>query len=333
MQQPSDLPLNVTIQEISMTPYMKRFIYASVAYLAIGSILAMFNSLPSLAYFAKYAHTHFNLAGFMSMMVFGIGYFILPRFNGADIRFPGWIAVHFWLGNLSLVGMVLTKGFALQMDNRSLEIGFEIFATLQLVSILMFVINIWATLQQKPAPALQPNIVVQKSPSPQVVAVAPPTRTPLPEARPAVTVTVSQHSRVSDLVDLVPSVKELLIAKGLSSLALPGHIDKVRMMGVTIGMACRNHGLDMAGMIDSLERHLEEAGIKITKTGSPQVDGSSMIGEVLQNYPEARAVFQRYFGSGCFDCPGQAFESVSMACKMHGVEEQKFLDELADAVR
>ncbi len=316
-----------------MTPYMKRFIYASVLYLAIGSLLAMFSSLPSLAYFAKYAHTHFNLAGFMAMMVFGIGYFILPRFNGADIRFPGWIAVHFWLGNISLVGMVLTKGLALQLDSKPLEIGFDIFATAQLVSIFMFVINIWATLRQKPAPALQPNPVTQKQAEPQVVNVAPPTRTSPPQAQPVATITVSQHSRVADLVDLVPTVKDLLISKGLSSLAMPGHIDKVRMMGVTVGMACRNHGLDLDGMVEALEQHLAANGVKVAGSSAPQVDGSSMIGEVLQEYPEAREVFQRYFGSGCFDCPGQAFESVSMACKMHGVDEQRFLNELAAAVR
>lgn len=316
-----------------MTPYMKRFIYASVLYLAVGSLLAMFSSLPSFAYFAKYAHTHFNLAGFMAMMVFGIGYFILPRFNGADIRFPGWIAIHFWLGNISLVGMVLTKGLALQLDSKPLEIGFDIFATAQLVSIFMFVINIWATLSQKPAPAIQPNPVAQKPAEQQVVKVAPPTRTSLPQAQPVATVTVSQHSRVADLVDLVPSVKELLVSKGLSSLAMPGHIDRVRMMGVTVGMACRNHGLDLDGMVEALEQHLAAKGVKVAGSSAPQVDGSSMIGEVLQEYPEAREVFQRYFGSGCFDCPGQAFESVSMACKMHGVDEQRFLNELAAAVR
>lgn len=318
-----------------MTTYMKRFIYASVLYLALGSLLAMFNSVPSFAYFAKYAHTHFNLAGFMAMMVFGIGYFILPRFNGADIRFPGWIAAHFWLGNISLIGMVVTKGLSMQLESKPMTIGFEIFATIQLVSIFMFVINIWATLRQKPAPALQPNPVGKAADSQNVLPTPQFSRTELPQAKlvSSPTVTVSQHSRVADLVDMVPSVKELLVSRGLSSLALPGHIDKVRVMGVTVGMACRNHGLDLDGMIESLTQHLAANGVRTAGGAAPMVDGSSMIGEVLQEYPEARQVFQRYFGSGCFDCPGQAFESVSMACKMHGVDEQKFLDELADAVR
>jgi hybrid cluster-associated redox disulfide protein len=312
---------------------MKRFIYASVAYLAIGSFLAMFNSVASLAYVAKYAHTHFNLAGFMAMMVFGIGYFILPRFNGADIRFPSWIPVHFWLGNVSLVLMVATKGIAMQTQNRPTEIAFEFFATIQLISILMFVVNIWATLQQKPAPALQPNPIEQPQAKAEVIVVAPPTRTPLPQATSVPAVTVSQHSRVAELVDLVPSVKQILVSKGLSSLAMPGHVDKVRAMGVTLGMACRNHGLDLEGMIEAVSQELTNAGVRIAGASAPQINGDAMIGEVLQDYPEARDVFQRYFGSGCFDCPGQAFESVSMACKMHGVDEQQFLNELASAVR
>ena len=57
--------------------------------------------------------------------------------------------------------MVVTKGIAMQTQNRPSEIAFEFFATIQLISILMFVVNIWATLQQKPAPALQPNPIQQ----------------------------------------------------------------------------------------------------------------------------------------------------------------------------
>jgi hybrid cluster-associated redox disulfide protein len=314
---------------------MKRFIYASLAYLAVGSILSMFNALPSMAYFAKYAHTHFNLAGFMAMMVFGIGYFILPRFNGSDLRFPNWIAIHFWLGNISLIGMVLSKGLAIQFDNRPLNTTFEIFATFQLISILMFVINIWATLSRIPAPALAPQPV--RNPAPQPVRREAPLPVvpskPLPQAAPVAALIVSQHSRVSDLVDLAPSVKTILVSKGVSSLALPGHIDKVRTMGVTLGMACRNHGLDLEGMIEAIENELRVAGIPVASSNAGEIRSDAMIGEVLQNYPEARAVFQRHFGSGCFDCPGQAFESVSMACKMHGIDEQEFLNELAAAVR
>ena len=76
-----------------MSAYMKRFIYASLFYLAVATVFGALNGALSLGYWAQFGHTHFNLLGFMSMMVFGIGYFILPRFNGADLRWPSWVAV------------------------------------------------------------------------------------------------------------------------------------------------------------------------------------------------------------------------------------------------
>ncbi len=136
-----------------MSTYMKRFIYASLTYLALGALLGLLNAHPSTAYVARYAHTHFNLTGFMAMMIYGIGYFILPRFNGSDLRFPNWVPIHFWLGNLSLVLMVTCKALAIFLSSPGFNIAFEVFATLQLISIFMFVINIWGTLSRKPVPA------------------------------------------------------------------------------------------------------------------------------------------------------------------------------------
>jgi len=100
-----------------MTVYMKRFIYAALAYLALAAVFGILNGATDIGYPGSFAHTHFNLLGFMSMMVFGIGYFILPRFNGTDLRFPGWVAVHFWLGNISLIGMVVFRGLTIETGN------------------------------------------------------------------------------------------------------------------------------------------------------------------------------------------------------------------------
>ena len=38
---------------------------------------------------AQFAHAHLNLPGFMAMMIYGIGYFILPRFTARPL---GWAA-------------------------------------------------------------------------------------------------------------------------------------------------------------------------------------------------------------------------------------------------
>ena len=313
-----------------MSTYMKQFIYASLFYLAAATILGALTGALSLGYWAQYGHTHLNLLGFMAMMVFGIGYFVLPRFNGADLRWPGLVALHFWLGNISLIGMVIFRGLAVDTGNDTYQGLFIASASIQSISILMFVVNLWVTLAAK---------------KPQVETVSQPTNSapmarPVPAPQPAKAIIISPESRVSDLIDAVPSTQRLLATAGLSALSLPGHLDHVRARGVTLGIACRNHGLDIDELILQLESHFRENGFVIRNSvpapgangDNGHINGARLIGDVIKSHPAAKPVFQKYFGSGCFDCPGQAFESIEMACRMHGVESGKFLSELNEAV-
>ena len=313
-----------------MTTYMKKFIYASLFYLAAATVLGALNGALSLGYWAQFSHTHFNLLGFMSMMVFGIGYFILPRFNGAELRWPGLVALHFWLGNISLLGMVIFRGLAVETGNDTYQGLFIASASIQAVSIFMFVVNMWVTLAAKNE---QTETAAQPS------APAAPSR-PAPAPQPIKAIIISPDSRVSDLIDALPSTQRLLANAGLSALALPGHLDHVRARGVTLGIATRNHGLDLDELILQLESHFRENGFAIRNSISTPVpagtnghiNGARLIGDVIKSYPAAKPLFQKYFGSGCFDCPGQAFESIEMACRMHGVESGQFLRELNEAV-
>ena len=56
-----------------------------------------------------------------------------------------------------------------------------------------------------------------------------------------------------------------------------------------------------------------------------------LIGKVMEAYPQTKVVFERYMGDGCFECPGQAYESIDMACRMHGVDCDLFIQELGAA--
>lgn len=53
-----------------------------------------------------------------------------------------------------------------------------------------------------------------------------------------------------------------------------------------------------------------------------------VIGEVLEKKPEAIKVIEKYFGSGCFTCPGMNMESIDFGAMMHGVDPQKMIDEI-----
>ena len=91
------------------------------------------------------AHTHMNLLGFVTMMIFGVGYHLLPRLGGSPLRWRNLPIIHLWLGNTGLFFMVL--GFFLrpsyeQVGGRVLGLG----AVLSVSGALCFVINIWRTL-------------------------------------------------------------------------------------------------------------------------------------------------------------------------------------------
>ena len=63
------------------------------------------------------------------------------------------------------------------------------------------------------------------------------------------------------------------------------------------------------------------------------MSADSIIGEVIERYPEARQVFERRFGSGCFTCPGQATESVGQAAMMHGMEAEALAAEINEVIQ
>jgi hypothetical protein len=76
------------------------------------------------------------------MMIYGVGYHILPRFSGNPVAFPWLSHVHFYLANVSLVGLIVSYTFI------SATGGFptNMFAVLHAISIFMFAVNIWCSI-------------------------------------------------------------------------------------------------------------------------------------------------------------------------------------------
>ena len=52
------------------------------------------------------------------------------------------------------------------------------------------------------------------------------------------------------------------------------------------------------------------------------------IGEVLLAHPGAEKVIEKYFGNGCFTCPGIKTESIAFGAMMHGIDAEKVIAEL-----
>ncbi len=64
-----------------------------------------------------------------------------------------------------------------------------------------------------------------------------------------------------------------------------------------------------------------------------KIDKDMNIGEVLDKYPEAQRIFQKYFGKGCFNCPGSRMETISFGALMHNQDPKVIVDELNAHIR
>ena len=52
------------------------------------------------------------------------------------------------------------------------------------------------------------------------------------------------------------------------------------------------------------------------------------IGEVISTHPGAEKIIEKYFGNGCFTCPGIRTESIAFGAMMHGKDPDTIVTEL-----
>ncbi len=53
-----------------------------------------------------------------------------------------------------------------------------------------------------------------------------------------------------------------------------------------------------------------------------------VIGEILAAKPAASKVIEKYFGDGCFTCPGISMETIAFGSSMHGVDADEVVEQL-----
>src|SRR5574341_2670227 len=90
-----------------MDRFVKGFIVMSIVYLGISTVLGivMLGSREALG--LKFVHSHLNMLGWVSMMIYGVGYHILPRFMGRPLYSTKIGEAQFWLANIGLVVMLI----------------------------------------------------------------------------------------------------------------------------------------------------------------------------------------------------------------------------------
>ncbi|MDH4100455.1 MAG: cbb3-type cytochrome c oxidase subunit I [Nitrospirota bacterium] len=125
----------------------RRFIKASLIYFLVSAILGtlMATRLVPVQFFP---HAHLNLIGWVSMMIFGVAYKMLPTMFAAKqvVHSLSLARLHFWLANVGLIGMSVTfvcKDYCPVTWAGPLLLG--IFALVELAGSAVFFYNIWMT--------------------------------------------------------------------------------------------------------------------------------------------------------------------------------------------
>ncbi len=128
-----------------MDPFVRRFIRASLVWLGVGVVIGVMMALRPAWVAFRTAHMHANLLGFVSMMIFGVAYHVIPRFSGHPLHSHVLASAHVWIANAGLAGMVagfITRIYAGGVGNALLGTG----AVLSATGAFLFIYNIWRTM-------------------------------------------------------------------------------------------------------------------------------------------------------------------------------------------
>ena len=89
-----------------MTWFVKAFLKASLSWLALGVSVGVAMAAHPVWTVYRLAHVHMLLLGFVTMMIYGVAYHVIPHFVGFELHRPVLAGVHWWFANAGLALMV-----------------------------------------------------------------------------------------------------------------------------------------------------------------------------------------------------------------------------------
>jgi len=320
-----------------MEKYPKLFIKASIIYLFLGVVIGLIFSLfPDTRVNNLFIHAHLNLFGFLSMMIFGVAYHILPRFNAKPVKYQVLIPAHFYLQNIGLIGMVLSFFLVNSMEWDIWNPIFHLSSGISTLSVLIFVFNIFPVLKENKVPVSTVEIKDD---------------------------IIQGDVNVGALLEQFPEILSLFVESGFKELENPAARASFAKK-ITISRACKIHKVDpdtflmkvntflkgrsgleaLSGLSESTPEmatpkisgetpeHPSPPSTATTISKGEKCSGSTLIGDVISVYPETKKVIEKHYGAGCFSCPGQASETIEQSALMHGIDLKMIVDELNGAI-
>jgi cbb3-type cytochrome oxidase subunit 1 len=125
------------------------FIISCLVYLTLTAILGIiFLVSSSSSYGLVVAIVHSFLLGFITMIIFGVNYHIIPIFSGKDFYSPGLAYLHLVMADLGITGLVLPLIFSGYPSD--IPVIVKLSSVLFAVSILVFIYNMLRTFMSPP---------------------------------------------------------------------------------------------------------------------------------------------------------------------------------------
>lgn len=124
------------------------FIKAALIYLAISTILGV---LITIGPGYSFMHSHLALIGWVSFLLFGLAYLLLPQYTGNPLFSERLGLIQFWLANIGLIGLSLSYPFMRMYMLKELDYSLArtmviLFGTVEAISVFMFIYNIWKSM-------------------------------------------------------------------------------------------------------------------------------------------------------------------------------------------
>ena len=130
------------------------FIKASLLFLVLGLVLGVWLGLgsmgPTLPTGISAVFFHFLLVGWVTQMIFGVAYWMLPKYSRErphrSESSPWWT---FWLLNIGLVLRAFGEPLAAAADGIAVPAMLITSAGFQWVACTLFVINTWPRIKER----------------------------------------------------------------------------------------------------------------------------------------------------------------------------------------
>lgn len=130
---------------LTMEWFVRWFLKASLAWLALGVSAGVAMAIHPVWTVYRAAHMHMVLLGFVTMMIYGVAYHVMPRFTGHPLPSRRLAGAHWWMANTGLLLMVC--GFIVRATRATAgTIVLSVGGTLSAAAAFVFVVSIWRTL-------------------------------------------------------------------------------------------------------------------------------------------------------------------------------------------